>query len=359
MPLLGLRITDLFECVTDSIGGITKLRSFCRTACDAGYNWAWSNTCCINKSNNVEVQESVNSMFIWYHHSALTIVCLSDVPPLSKSGALVKSAWNTRGWTFQEFIASKVILFSQNNWTLYRNDRTPNHKDSIAIMQEMKDTTGIDRPAVEDIAYLLFGIFGIRLSVDYGEKQDKALGRLLQEIVARSGDITGLDWVGESSEFNSCLPASIASYEAPPCQLPPPPEKEIQSSVSSLRNTVATELSSNLYTLLRNTSAPHFTAQRLHLPCLAFNVRKADGLHNLLITTAETLVQFWPARPTEQKFVLVRPWDRSLLELPEFVEPSDCGNDTESEEDYGTLPSPSDDWCGDSPVKQGMSDLES
>ncbi|KAG1790602.1 uncharacterized protein HD556DRAFT_1488069 [Suillus plorans] len=391
----------VYDSDLDSVGGMTKLRSFCKTARDAGYNWAWSDTCCIDKSNNVEVQESVNSMFVWYHHSALTIVYLSDVPPSSKSGRLAKSAWNTRGWTFQEFIAPNVILFYQNNWTLYRNDRSPNHKDSVEIMQEIKDATGIDRPAVvafcpsmhnareklhwastrvttrqEDISYSLFGVLGVRLPVDYGEKQDKALGRLLQEIVARSGDITGLDWVGESSEFNSCLPASITSYEAPPCQLPPLSEEEIQSSVSSLRRMVATDFASNIYTMLRNTSAPRFAAQRLHLPCLAFNVRKvrrmrspapethftyevkADELHDLLITTGETLVQFWPARPTERKFVLVRPWDRSLLELSEFVDPSDYGNDMEGEDDYGTPPSPSDDWSGCSPVKQGMSDLE-
>jgi Heterokaryon incompatibility protein (HET) len=72
-----------------------KLRLFCETARDAGYSWAWSDTCCIDKSNNVEVQESVNSTFVWYHHSALTIVYLSDVPPSSKSGALAKM----RGWT--------------------------------------------------------------------------------------------------------------------------------------------------------------------------------------------------------------------------------------------------------------------
>jgi hypothetical protein len=83
---------------------------------------------------------------------------------------------------------------------------------------------------------------------------------------------------------------------------------------------------------------------------------KADGLRDLFITTKETLVQFWPARPTERKFVLVRPWDRSLLELPdfselpEFVEPSDFGNDMESEDDYCTPPSsPSDDRCSDYP----------
>ncbi|KAG1816449.1 uncharacterized protein BJ212DRAFT_1354793, partial [Suillus subaureus] len=131
-------------------------------------------------------------------------------------------------------------------------------------------------------------------------------------------------------------------------------------------------------------SAPRFAAQRLHLPCIVFNVRevrrvrspapetlftygvKADGLHDLLITTEETLVQFWPARPTEKKFVLVRPWDRSLLKLSDFVEPtkfvepSDFGHDMESEEDYCTPPSsPSDAWSSGSPVNQGVVDLES
>ncbi|KAG2342511.1 hypothetical protein BDR05DRAFT_348619 [Suillus weaverae] len=409
-PLLqDIQGKGVYDSELDLVGGVTKLRSFCKTSRDAGYNWAWSDTCCINRSDNDELQESVNSMFVWYHHSALTIIYLSDVPPSSNSGALAKSAWNMRGWTVQEFIAPKIILFYQNNWTLYLDDHTPNHKESFAIMQELKDATGIDQPAVaafrpsmgcareklhwastrittrqEDIAYSLFGIFGVRLSVEYGEKQDKALGRLLQEIVARSGDITSLDWVGKSSDFNSCLPASITSYEAPPCKLPLVPEDQIQSSVSSLRKTVAVDFASDLYTKLRNMRAPGFATQRLHLPCLAFNVRevrrvrslgpeahftygvKADGLHDLLITTEETLVQFWPARPIEQKFILVRPWDRSLLELPDFAGPpkpmeqSDFGHDTESEEEYGTPPSsPSDDRSSDYFVKQEVVDLES
>ncbi|KIK34624.1 hypothetical protein CY34DRAFT_625887, partial [Suillus luteus UH-Slu-Lm8-n1] len=116
---------SVYDSELDSINGMTKLRSFCKTARNTGHNWAWSDTCCIDKNINVELQESVNSMFVWYHHSALTVVYLSDVPPSSKSGALAKSAWNTRGWTVQEFIAPKVILFYQNNWTLYLDDRTP------------------------------------------------------------------------------------------------------------------------------------------------------------------------------------------------------------------------------------------
>ncbi|KAG2122523.1 hypothetical protein BD769DRAFT_1338493, partial [Suillus cothurnatus] len=51
----------------------------------------------------------------------------------------------------------------------------------------------------EDIAYSLFGIFGIQLPIMYGEKKQKALGHFLQEIIAVSGDITALDWVGKSS----------------------------------------------------------------------------------------------------------------------------------------------------------------
>jgi len=63
----------------------------------------------------------------------------------------------------------------------------------------------------EDIAYSLFGLFGVHLPVIHGKKKHNALRRLLQEIMAQLGDITALDWVGKSSEFNSCLPADITS----------------------------------------------------------------------------------------------------------------------------------------------------
>ncbi|KAG1787136.1 uncharacterized protein HD556DRAFT_1247289 [Suillus plorans] len=200
------------------VGSMVKLQSFCKIACRAGYRWAWSNTCCINKSNSVEHQEAINSMFDLYQHSALTIIYLSDVPFLSKFGALANSDWNTRGWTAQELLASQVILFYQKDWTLYLDDSSPNHKESVAIMQELEYGTGIDRQAIvafrpgmkcvreifqwastrvttlpEDIAYSLFGVFGVRLRVDYGEKKQCALGRLLRKVIAQLND--GLAWL--------------------------------------------------------------------------------------------------------------------------------------------------------------------
>jgi hypothetical protein len=378
------------------VAGIVKLQSFCEIARDAGYHWAWIDTCCIDKHNNAELQESLNSMFVWYRHSALTIVYLSDVLPTSKSGALARSAWNQRGWTIPEFLASEVVLFYQQDWTLYLNDRSPNHKKSTAIMQELEDVTGINpqalvafRPGMrdareklqwastrvttlqEDTAYSLFGLFDVHLRVNYGEKKQNALGRLLQEIVAQSGDITVLDWVGKSSDFNSCLPADITSYEAPPFMLSSLSEDQIQKSVSSLRHTVSIELASGLYQKLDHLSAPRFAHRRLHLPCITFLVTevkrrfgqdqathftyevKSDGLHDLQITTEDRLIQFSRARPTRQTFLLVRPWDRCLLELPDFAD------DTERVEDWCAPEPPSHDSPEGSPRENGHVDAES
>ncbi|KAG1796080.1 uncharacterized protein HD556DRAFT_1307288 [Suillus plorans] len=154
--------------------------------------------------SNTELQESVNS----YRHSALAIVHLCDVSPSSQPGALARSVWNKRGWTFQDFVASKVVIFYQNDWSLYLGDRSPNHKESPRLQWASSRVTTLQ----EDVADSLFGIFGAHLPVIYGEKKQNALGRLLQETVARSGDITVIDWVGQPSEFNSCLPAYITSY---------------------------------------------------------------------------------------------------------------------------------------------------
>jgi hypothetical protein len=213
----------------------------------------------------------------------------------------------------------------------------------------------------EDTAYSLFGIFGIHLPVIYGEKKQNALGRLLQEIVAQSGDITALDWVGQSSVFNSCLPAYITSYHALPCIFPSLSEDEMQASVTSLRNVMTVDLASKLYTLLDNLSAPRFANRRLHLPCIAFRITevrmtphqdqethfryevKANGLQDLQITTEDKLVQFSPSRPIWQSFLLVRPWNRYDLGLPDF------GDDAQSVEDWSQPWSQTGHSFGESP----------
>ncbi|KAI6121299.1 heterokaryon incompatibility protein-domain-containing protein, partial [Pisolithus sp. B1] len=197
-------------------GGLRKLQAFCLVTCKQGYSWVWSDTCCIDKDSSAESQEAILSMFTWYRRSTLTIVHLSDV---SDTGSLVGSEWLERGWTLQELLAPRAILFYTRDWSLYKNLTSSNHKADDAVIKELTSATGIEpqflkgfRPGTdnarsrlqwaslrrttrpEDIAYSLFGIFDLQLPVFYGESAEKALGRLLAEIISQSGDISVLDW---------------------------------------------------------------------------------------------------------------------------------------------------------------------
>ncbi|KAI6038626.1 hypothetical protein EDC04DRAFT_2569599, partial [Pisolithus marmoratus] len=197
-------------------GGFGKLQAFCVTAFERECLWAWSDTCCIDRDSSAELQEAIGSMFAWYRRSAFTIVHLSDVPNADSFGG---SEWFRRGWTLQELLAPRTILFYTQNWSLYKNLTCSNHKVHVTVLDELRWATGIEsqfltnfspgmddarsrlqwaslrcttRP--EDIAYSLFGIFNIHLPVLYGESAENALGRLLAEIISQSGDISVLDW---------------------------------------------------------------------------------------------------------------------------------------------------------------------
>ncbi|KAG1814091.1 hypothetical protein EV424DRAFT_1348913 [Suillus variegatus] len=60
--------------------------------------------------------------------------------------------------------------------------------------------------------------------------------------------------------------------------------------------------------------------------CFTYEV-KADGLQDLLVTTADKLVQFSPARRTRQTFLLIRPWNRYDLDLIDFTDESQSVDD--------------------------------
>ncbi|KAG1807960.1 uncharacterized protein BJ212DRAFT_1485242 [Suillus subaureus] len=254
-------------------------------------------------------------MFIWYRDSALTIVYLSDVPSLS----LANSTWNTRGWTVQEFLAPRIILFYQADWTPYLDDRSCNHKQSDYIIDELKCSTGINARALVDFHP---GTRDSREKLRWASNR-KTTRRKTSPTLSHSGNVTALDWVGQSSNFNSCLPADISSYKGLSCTLPPLSEHDSQILVPTLRNDiVVVESASKLYTFLEKFSVPRFSDARLQLPCITFPLTEADGLRDVVITTEDKLVQFSPAMRTQQTFLLIHPWIRDLLELPDFADES-------------------------------------
>ena len=276
-----------------------KLQTFCKIVRDAGFHWAWSDTCCINKADHFVLQEALVAMFKWYEGSSLTIVFLRGVRSPSQRGDLVGSTWNTRAWTFQEYHASKVVQFYNEDWTLYMNLDIPNHKESPEIISEMEEATRISAQAlmalrpglddireklclasrrettlVEDTAYSLLGIFSASLPVMYGEG-DKALGRLLAQLLTSSGETSILAWTGRPGKFNSCLPVDTTVFsQLPTTHIPPAIEGAKLETITSRLQTSRSNLDlfMKLFDRLDGLPAPLFVGKRMKLPCITFKL---------------------------------------------------------------------------------------
>ena len=211
--------------------GYAKIR-FCgeRAAADR-LEYFWVDTCCIDKSTSDELSTAINSMFRWYQRAAKCYVYLTDVlvpeevttPEafrISWDQAFQRSRWFTRGWTLQELLApASVEFFSQNGKRL---------GSRISLEQEIHGVTGIPVGALrgqrltefgfeermswaakrtttlkEDKVYCLLGIFGVFLSLIYGEGEEHATLRLKEEIQKQQQgrrnvavqDLSGVYWV--------------------------------------------------------------------------------------------------------------------------------------------------------------------
>ena len=362
-----------------------KLKNFCKMAQDAGFRWAWSDTCCINKDDNFVLQEALVAMFEWYRGAAMVFVFLRGVRLSGKLGDLVKSPWNTRVWTLQEYVAAKVIRFYTEDWVPYLNLDIPNHKESPEIIQEMERATGVSalqlaslRPGlnsireklclassrqttlVEDAAYSLLGIFSVSgISAIYGEGE-KALGRLLAHILTVSADTSILAWTGQSGGHNSCLPAHITVFNRPATSHLPQPieDSKMCKTINELRKSALDlDLALQLYDRLNDLPAPWFAASRMKLPCIAFKIPPLSPYRThtgrvfrvdtptvgmLEIKTKQDLSRF-------NSLYLVHPWldvllDREEAQTGAFVEddgaedsePSspDADDEDEEMEDY-------------------------
>ncbi|KAI6144914.1 hypothetical protein BKA82DRAFT_4168036 [Pisolithus tinctorius] len=325
-----------------------KLRNFCKETRRLGYNWAWSDTCCIDKSTSSILNQSLTSMYKWYANSAATLVFLAGVAHPSKPGDLAHSLWMTRAWTLQELLSPKVIFFYDAQWKLYLGDTSANHKESPEIMQELADAIKVPRGTIvtfspddlgvreklrlastrnatveEDVAYSLIGIFKSDIRPLYGEGPD-ALGHLLEEIVARSGEVSVLAWSGQSSSYNSCLPASLSTYSQTPYNSPPLEGEEMETCITKLRGKLPQQEALSICNQINILPPARFGNRRLHLPCIVFSVRRlgirelrrgdeklyharVSALGRVEFTTADDLPVNEP-----HKFVFVHPWIRHI-----------------------------------------------
>ncbi|KAJ8108776.1 hypothetical protein OPT61_g7938 [Boeremia exigua] len=208
--------------------GYAKIDATCRQAHRDNLSYVWVDTCCIDKTSSAELTEAINSMFRWYQKAQTCYVHLADVKGSVFIGRqqLGRAKWFTRGWTLQELIAPLDMGFYDKNCTFLGT--------KVSLLGHLNVITGIDENVlsdcriislisvatrmswaarrtttkVEDIAYSLFGIFGVNLPLLYGEGT-RAFQRLQEEILKETDDQSLFAWQVAHPDIN-CLPHQLS-----------------------------------------------------------------------------------------------------------------------------------------------------
>ncbi len=265
------------DATASQLKGYEKISATCRIAQEQGLDYAWVDTCCIDKSSSAELSEAINSMFAWYRDAAVCYAWLSDYaqdaafnltdeavlasfesreaiaeqgrgfsdpPPLTSKELdmrnhigqnLRKCRWFSRGWTLQELIAPKQVEFYDRDWTCFgsKAQLAPilswitgvdpgvlkgRSLDQVLVGRRMSWAANRQTRRVEDMAYCLLGIFDINMPLLYGEG-DKAFSRLQEEIIRSSNDLSIFAWtaaLGDKRSFRSIWASSPNEFRS--CQ---------------------------------------------------------------------------------------------------------------------------------------------
>ncbi|RCI12709.1 hypothetical protein L249_1253 [Ophiocordyceps polyrhachis-furcata BCC 54312] len=193
-----------------------KVQGLCEQAIKDQLGYVWLDTCCIDKRSSQKLEEAINCMFQWYEKASVCYAYLSDVPPgdnpSCESSEFYSSRWFKRGWTLQELLAPRKLIFYDQTWAFLGTKST--------LAKAVKNITGIPLPYLlgsldlnqasvaqrmswaanrstkrrEDLAYCLLGIFQVtNMRMTYGEG-NKPFRRLQEEIIKKTRDDSILAW---------------------------------------------------------------------------------------------------------------------------------------------------------------------
>ncbi|PBP26575.1 hypothetical protein BUE80_DR002502 [Diplocarpon rosae] len=231
-------IHDMKNGTAPGRAGNAKIERCCLEAIKHGLQYAWIDTCCIDKSSSAELTEAINSMYRWYEDAKVCFVYLFDVDENEVNGqdseALMKSrfahsTWWSRGWTLQELIAPSVVEFYNSNWEhlgskhdlveriatitgIHRKKLEGADLECFSIAQRMSWASKRKTTRIEDVAYSLLGIFGVNMPMLYGEGK-RAFLRLQEEIMKHSNDHSLFAWSCSDSAQRGLLARSPTSFQ--------------------------------------------------------------------------------------------------------------------------------------------------
>ncbi|KAH7131753.1 heterokaryon incompatibility protein-domain-containing protein [Dactylonectria estremocensis] len=194
--------------------GYEKIHGLCRAAKSEGFQYAWIDTCCIDKLSSAELSEAINSMFQWYRDAAICFAYLSDVDslddPASEGSSFSRSRWFTRGWTLQELLAPTEVAFLASDWAEIGTKNSlraavsritgisakvleESKWSEYSVAQRMSWAAKRQTTRPEDEAYCLMGLFDVNMPLLYGEGR-KAFLRLQQGILSQLDDQSLFAW---------------------------------------------------------------------------------------------------------------------------------------------------------------------
>jgi hypothetical protein len=214
----------------------SSLRKITQTCARArsfdGLDFVWIDTCCIDKRNKAELDEAINSMWAWYRGAKVCYVFLADLKPGTDADLaedLPPCRWFTRGWTLQELIAPRKVLFFDQEWK-YRGSRDQLAEllcaitkiptevlrgqaelGQFSIARRMSWAARRETTRVEDTAYCLLGIFDVNMMLNYGEGT-RAFIRLQITIAQSTADLSIFTW---TDDRNPCPPFAGMLAESP------------------------------------------------------------------------------------------------------------------------------------------------
>ncbi|RYP49226.1 hypothetical protein DL769_011102 [Monosporascus sp. CRB-8-3] len=229
-----LTFRDVEEGRVDKPGiGSVKFQGSCLQAEKDDIGYVWIDTCCIDKTNLVELSEAINSMFRWYRHASLCYAYLSDVPgddaPRKPGSKFRTSRWFGRGWTLQELLAPKHLRFYNSLWCYLGTKGTLRtvigkitgiprqilvgitELHSASVAQRMSWAARRDTKRKEDLAYCLLGIFGVTMPMIYGEGGNQAFLRLQDQIMKTTRDDSILAWGLSTKESTISDPDQVTA----------------------------------------------------------------------------------------------------------------------------------------------------
>ncbi|KAH7888299.1 heterokaryon incompatibility protein-domain-containing protein [Phlebopus sp. FC_14] len=231
--------------------GYAKLEHFCHVAhTEHDVEFGWMDTVCIDKSSSAELDESIRSMFTWYRNA---YICITYLACSHTVDDVERDRWFTRGWTLQELVAPRRMKFYGVGWKpitgllddkglLWEGRVIPETDERcLPLMNAITRVTGIttkeiqrfhpnthdisermgwiasrDTTRGEDKAYSMMGIFGVSISIAYGEGTQRAFYRLFKAILEVSSSHGLFNWAGspvdDTIHPSDMIPSSAECY---------------------------------------------------------------------------------------------------------------------------------------------------